>query len=85
MTAKYDINIRWSDDDHCYVAICPDLEGCMADGETPEEAVRELMIAQEGWLAISRERGWQIPEPKRRNVLEWADKPGRKVAKRATA
>ena len=41
----------------------PDLPGCMADGATPEGAVREGTDALRSWLATHRELGRPIPSP----------------------
>jgi predicted RNase H-like HicB family nuclease len=45
------------------VADVPDLPGCSAHGETPEEALREVQIAMGPWLDVVREIGRAIPEP----------------------
>ena len=41
----------------------PDLPGCMADGETPEEAMREAGDALHSWLETARAHGDPIPPP----------------------
>ena len=45
----YHINVFYSEDDECYVADLPDFETCCAFGDTPEEALAEVMIAKEAW------------------------------------
>jgi predicted RNase H-like HicB family nuclease len=62
----YHINIFWSDEDGCYVADIPDLRFCSAFGETPEDALREVLAAKRAWLESARERGDPIPEPRYR-------------------
>ncbi len=59
----YHINIFYSEEDEGYIADIPDLEFCSAFGETPEEALREVLIAKEGWLDVARDQGLPIPEP----------------------
>lgn len=59
----YVINVFWSDEDNCYIATVPDLEGCSAFGETPEAAVREVEVAKKLWLEVAHEDGEDIPEP----------------------
>jgi predicted RNase H-like HicB family nuclease len=44
----YHINVCWSAEDRCYVADIPDLKYCSAFGESPEEALREVLVAKEG-------------------------------------
>lgn len=58
----YDINIFWSDEDDSYVADIPDLQFCSAFGKTPEEALAEVEIAKENWLAAAQETGKPIPD-----------------------
>ena len=62
------INVFWSDEDDCYVADIPDFEYCSAFGDTPEEALAEVLIAKKGWIETARERGKAIPEPRYRPV-----------------
>ena len=65
----YPIVVYYTEEDGGYFAVVPDLPGCTAHGETPEEALREAQIAQEGWIEVVRDRGWPIPEPSRYPAL----------------
>lgn len=60
----YHINIFYSDEDRCYVATIPDLWPCSAFGDTPEEALKEIQVAKELWLDVTRDLGRPIPVPK---------------------
>jgi predicted RNase H-like HicB family nuclease len=60
----YHINVFYSEEDRCYVADVPDLRYCSAFGDTPEEALREVLLAKEMWLESRRDRGLPIPEPR---------------------
>ena len=62
----YHINVSFSEEDGGYIADIPDLEACSAFGETPQEAVAEVMIAREAWIAAARETGRQVPAPRYR-------------------
>jgi predicted RNase H-like HicB family nuclease len=42
---RYEIDILWSDEDGGYIANVPDLKYCSAFGETYEEALKEVKIA----------------------------------------
>jgi predicted RNase H-like HicB family nuclease len=64
--ADYHINVFWSDEDDCYVADIPDLAFYSALGATPEEALREVLVAKGAWLESARTRGEPIPEPRYR-------------------
>ena len=46
----YHINLSYSEDDEGYIADIPDLKHCTAFGETPEEALREVLKAKKAWL-----------------------------------
>ena len=59
----YHINVFWSDEDESYVADIPDLCPCAAFGDSPEEALTEVLVAKEAWLETARARGLPIPEP----------------------
>ena len=48
-----------------YIASVPTLQGCMADGETLEEAVQAIKEAIRIWIEINTERGIEIPKPKK--------------------
>jgi len=61
--SDYHVNIFWSDEDGCYVADIPDLDACSAFGETPQEALAEVLEAKRAWLEVARERGVPIPVP----------------------
>lgn len=65
----YHINVFYSDEDGCYIADIPDLKYCSACGTTPEEAVREVMIAKTAWLKAAKKAKKPIPEPKYRPAV----------------
>ena len=60
---KYSVSIQYDSKDNIFVASVPELEGCMAHGSTPEQAMEEIQIAMKLWLEVARERGDTIPEP----------------------
>ena len=51
-----------------YLAIVPDLPGCMSDGETRELAARNVGDAIEAWIEEARAVGRVIPAPSRHLV-----------------
>lgn len=67
---NYPVVIFWSDEDEAYIADTPDLRYCSAHGETPEDALREVQIAQELWLEVARDDGRPLPEPRFRPALQ---------------
>lgn len=46
-----------------YLALVPELPGCVTAGATPEEAIVMLRDAMAGWLTVAIEHGDSIPEP----------------------
>jgi antitoxin HicB len=44
-----------------FVAFAPALKGCIADGESRDEALRHLEDAVGCWLAAAKEKGRRIP------------------------
>lgn len=67
--SDYHINVFYSDEDAAYVADIPDLEACSALGATAEEALAEVEIAKEAWMAAAREDGRPVPEPRYRPAI----------------
>jgi predicted RNase H-like HicB family nuclease len=64
MTAKYHINLFWSEPDGACVADVPDLQSCSAFGDSPAQALAEVEKAMEAWLDVAREDRLPIPEPR---------------------
>ena len=58
---EYRINVSYSAEDGGYIADIPELAFCSAFGATPEEALAEVELAKEAWLASARENGEAIP------------------------
>jgi antitoxin HicB len=46
-----------------FVALVPDLPGCMSDGETPDEAFANAQDAIVVWIEVASELGRPIPAP----------------------
>src|SRR4051794_32307197 len=46
-----------------YLATVPDLPGCMSDGETPEQALRNVQDAIASWIEAAKEWKQEIPKP----------------------
>ncbi len=65
---KYPVTIFYSEADGGYIAIAPDLKGCSAFGESPQEALKELETAIELWLETARQDSASMPEPTRMSV-----------------
>ena len=59
----YPIKVFYSEEDKGFIAVIPDLPGCSAFGETEEEAVHEVKIAQDLWIKTAKKEGRKIPQP----------------------
>ena len=66
MPIRYELIIYWSEEDQTFVVEVPELPGCMADGETYEQAVSNAQQIIEEWIETAREMGRAVPEPKGR-------------------
>jgi predicted RNase H-like HicB family nuclease len=65
---KYEIIIFWSEQDDRFIAEVPELPGCMADGKTYEETLKNAEENMREWIAYAKELGREIPKPKGRLV-----------------
>ena len=63
---KYEMIIYWSDEDQSYNVEVPELPGCMANGKTYQEAVKNAEKIIEEWIETAKELGRPIPQPKGR-------------------
>jgi len=48
-----------------FLALVPDLPGCMSDGASPEEAVANVQDAIDTWIEAANDLGHAIPAPSR--------------------
>jgi predicted RNase H-like HicB family nuclease len=69
MTYKYETIIYWSDEDQSFIADVPELPGCMAHGDSPNEALANAQEAMQLWLDTAREFGDPIPALKGRRLV----------------
>ncbi|MGI8787218.1 MAG: type II toxin-antitoxin system HicB family antitoxin [Pyrinomonadaceae bacterium] len=67
--SDYHINLFYSEADEGYIADIPDLKSCSAFGETPEEALREVLKAKKAWLEAAEANGKPIPKPAFRPLI----------------
>jgi predicted RNase H-like HicB family nuclease len=66
---RYEIIIYWSNEDNAFIAEVPELPGCMAHGETPEKALKNVKDAIQLWIDTAKEFGDTIPEPKGNKLM----------------
>lgn len=61
---KYEIIVYWSNEDKSFIAEMPELPGCMADGNTYEEVLKNIKIIADEWIETAKELGREIPVPR---------------------
>lgn len=66
MQIKYELIIYWSEIDKSFIVEVPELPGCMADGETYQQAVQNAEVIIQEWVDVATELGRPIPKPKGR-------------------
>jgi predicted RNase H-like HicB family nuclease len=54
--------VIYAGEDGYWVAECPSLPGCMSQGETREEAIRNIKEAIQGYVAALEEDNLPVPE-----------------------
>jgi predicted RNase H-like HicB family nuclease len=64
MAPRYEILIYWSAEDSAYLAEVPELPGCMADGSSYQEALKNAEVIIREWIETAQELGRPIPEPR---------------------
>lgn len=48
-----------------FVALVPELPGCMSDGGSPEDALHNAYDAIACWIEAAEEAGREVPQPTR--------------------
>ena len=66
MSVKYELVVYWSDEDQSFIVEVPELPGCMADGETYQQAVVNAERVITEWVETARELGRKVPAPRGR-------------------
>jgi predicted RNase H-like HicB family nuclease len=61
---NYEIIIYWSKEDKLFIAEVPELAGCLADGNSREEALKNAEVVIDEWIETAKELGREIPVAK---------------------
>ena len=68
---RFEIKPLSTEDGGGYLIEFPDFPGCMSDGETPEEAIREGRDALASYMRTLEELGRKIPESGEAFAGQW--------------
>ncbi|MDE2446110.1 MAG: type II toxin-antitoxin system HicB family antitoxin [Alphaproteobacteria bacterium] len=68
---RFEISALTEEDGGGYLIAFPDFPGCFADGETPEEAIREGRDALLSYKRTLEELGRKVPEQGSAFVGQW--------------
>jgi len=63
---KYEVIVYWSEEDRAFIAEVPELAGCMADGASYEEALKNAQIVIGEWIETAKSLEREIPTPRGR-------------------
>lgn len=76
MKYAFDLYKTRVDGHEFWVVESKDLKGCIAQGDSPEEALKEYEINENEWIEAAMEFGIPIPEPsvKKMEVAEYSGK-----------
>ncbi|MEA1910229.1 MAG: type II toxin-antitoxin system HicB family antitoxin [Spirochaetota bacterium] len=66
MSHKYEIILFWSYEDDAFIAEVPELPGCISDGLTYEEAIKNVELAIHEWIETAKGLNRAVPEPRGR-------------------
>ena len=66
---SYEMIIWWSAEDEAYVVDVPELSGCMAHGDTRQDAIKNAEDAIKFWIKTAKDDGLEIPQPRGRVVF----------------
>lgn len=61
--SHYATFLFWNDQDETFIALAPQLQGCVAHGDTRAEAIENIEASIAEWLQSAKEEGWEIPAP----------------------
>ena len=53
---KYEVIIYWSNQDNAFIAEVPELPGCMADGKTYQEVMKNTEVIIDEWIETAKGR-----------------------------
>ncbi len=68
---QYEKIVYWSEEDKCFIGVCPELFDGGVHGANSTEVFKELLEVVDEWVEIFEKDGKELPEPKH-SVLQAA-------------
>lgn len=65
---NYEMIVWWSDEDATFVVEVPELLGCLAQGSSRQEAIRNAEDAIRFWIQTAQDDGLEILHPRGRLI-----------------
>lgn len=65
---KYEVIIFWSEEDDAFIAEVPELPGCMADGASYNDALKNVQTIISVWIETAKKLGRKVPVSKGRKL-----------------
>lgn len=65
----HEIIIYWSEEDQAFIADIPELPGCMAHGDTNEQALTEVKQAMALWIEAAQAHDRTVPQARGSRLL----------------
>lgn len=59
----YTVIITWSEEDKAFLACVPELPGCMADGNSREDAAKNIEAIIQEWIETANSLKRTVPKP----------------------
>ncbi|MDQ3799780.1 MAG: hypothetical protein M3384_10030 [Acidobacteriota bacterium] len=60
----YEKIVYWSEEDNCFIGVCPELMYGGVHGDDAVEVFKELCEVVDEWVEILKQDGKPLPEPK---------------------
>ncbi len=60
----YEKIVFWSDEDNCFIGLCPELFAGGVHGNDAVEVFQKLLEVVEEWIEIYKKDGTPLPEPR---------------------
>ncbi len=64
--------VYWSDEDNCYIGMCPEIMYGGVHGDNQLKVFKEICVVVDEWIEIMEKDGKPLPIPKNIDSLQFA-------------